>query len=165
MDAPRKRVPGELVFVLLLLLFALTALWQAWRISGFSGWSTPGTLPMFAALVMVVTGVKIVLDTRQLPPPDVDPERSAAGQFFHRVTPAAIVWFTLFIAAYMFLLEPLGFVVCSFVFLVGAMIALGERRIVRTVAISALSLAVIYVIFKTAFSVVLPEGILRGMLP
>jgi putative tricarboxylic transport membrane protein len=165
MDAPRKRVPGELVFVLLLLLFALTALWQAWRIAGFSSWSSPGALPMLAALVMAVTGVKIVVDTRKLPPPEPDPGRSLAGQFVHRVTPAAIVWFTLFIAAYMFLLEPLGFVACSFLFLVGAMYALGERRILRTLAVSALSLAIIYVVFKTAFSVVLPEGILRGMLP
>lgn len=165
MDAPRRRVPGETAFVLFLLLFSLTALWQAWRIAGLSSWSSPGALPMFAALVMVISGFKIVLNSRKLRSPEVRPGHSVAGEFLHKVTPGAIVWFTLFIAGYMFLLERLGFVVCSFVFLVGAMYALGERRILRTLGVSALSLLIIYVVFKTAFSVVLPEGILRGMLP
>jgi putative tricarboxylic transport membrane protein len=164
MDAPRRRVSGELAFAVFLLLFSLTALWQAWRISGFSGWSTPGTLPMLAALVMVVTGVKIVFFTRRLDPTEVAPGRSPAREFFHQVTPAAVIWFTLFIAGYMLLLERLGFVVCSFVFLVAAMYALGERKILRTLTVSAFSLVCIYVIFQTAFSVVLPEGILRGVL-
>ena len=42
----------------------------------------------------------------------------------------------------MFALEPLGFVVSSFLFLVAAMFALGERRILRTLVVSAVSLAV-----------------------
>ena len=45
------------------------------------------------------------------------------------------------------------------------MFALGDRRILSTASlVSAVSLAVIYVIFQTAFSVVLPEGVLRGVL-
>jgi putative tricarboxylic transport membrane protein len=164
MDAPRRRVSGELVFVLFLLLFSLTALWQAWRIAGLSSWSSPGAVPMLAALIMVVTGVKIVFFTRRLEPSERTSGRSAASEFYHQMTPAAVIWFTLFIAGYMFALEPLGFVVCSFIFLVLAMYALGERRIMRTLAISAISLACVYVIFQTAFSVVLPEGILRGVL-
>ena len=63
----------------------------------------------------------------------------------------------------MLTLERLGFILSSFVFLVAAMFALGSRRIWHTVLISAVSLAVIYVIFQTAFSVVLPEGVLRGV--
>ena len=54
------RLPlGELVFVLVMLLLGLTASWQAWRISGLSSWSSPGALPMFAAFVMVVAGLRI----------------------------------------------------------------------------------------------------------
>jgi len=52
----------------------------------------------------------------------------------------------------------------AFLFLVLAMFALGERRILRTLVVSAISLACIYVVFQTAFSVVLPEGILKGVL-
>ena len=74
-----------------------------------------------------------------------------------------VVSLTGLIALYAFALEPLGFLVASLLFLVAAMFALGERRILRTALISVVSLAVIYVIFQTAFSVVLPEGILRGV--
>jgi hypothetical protein len=165
MDHPRRRLPGEFVFVLLMLLFALTALWQAWRISGVSGWRTPGALPTLAALVMLLSGIKIAINTRRMPPPEVEPGRTLARDFLHQITPASIVLFTILIVAYMFALEPLGFVASSFLFLVLAMFALGERRIVRTLAVSAISLACIYVVFQTAFSVVLPEGILKGLLP
>jgi len=165
MDHPRRRLPGELAFVLILLLFALTALWQAWRISGMSGWSTPGALPTLAALVMLLSGIKIAINTLRMPPPEVEPGRSLARDFLHQITPASIVLFTVLIVAYMFALEPLGFVVSSFLFLVLAMFALGERRILRTIAVSAISLACIYAVFQTAFSVVLPEGILKGLLP
>ncbi|MBK7472532.1 MAG: hypothetical protein IPI73_19865 [Betaproteobacteria bacterium] len=44
------------------------------------------------------------------------------------------------------------------------MFALGSRRIVFTLVVSAVSLAAIYLVFQTAFSVVLPEGVLRGVL-
>jgi hypothetical protein len=43
------------------------------------------------------------------------------------------------------------------------MLVLGSQRILFTIIVSAVSLAVIYVVFQTAFSVVLPEGILRGV--
>jgi hypothetical protein len=165
MDHPRRRLPGELAFVLILLLFALTALWQAWRISAMSGWSTPGALPTLAALVMLLSGIRIAINTLRTPPPEVEPGRSLARDFLHQITPASIVLFTVLIVAYMFALEPLGFVASSFMFLALAMFALGERRILRTLAVSAVSLAGIYIVFQTAFSVVLPEGILNGLLP
>jgi hypothetical protein len=164
MTVSRRRVPGELYFTLFLLLFSLTALWQAWRISGFSGWSSPGALPMLAALVMVLSSLKVVLTTRRLPPPELESGESLGQSFVRQVVPGRVVWFTALIAAYMFALEPLGFIACSFAFLVGAMYALGERRVLRAALISAVSLAIIYVVFQTAFSVVLPEGVLKGML-
>jgi hypothetical protein len=160
----RRRLPGEFAFVLILLLFALTALWQAWRISGVSGWSTPGALPTLAALVMLLSAIKIAINTLRMPPPAVEPGRSLVRDFLREITPVSLVLFTVLIVAYMFALEPLGFVASSFLFLVLAMLALGERRIVRTLAVSAVSLACIYIVFQTAFSVVLPEGILKGLL-
>ena len=119
---------------------------------------------MFAALVMVVAGARILRDTRRVPGPDRSPDALPASRFFHAITPAVVVWFTLLIVFYMFALEPLGFLVSSFLFLVASMFALGERRILHSALVSAISLAVIYVIFRTAFSVVLPDGVLRGVL-
>jgi putative tricarboxylic transport membrane protein len=164
MTPPDRRLPGELAFVLVLLLFGITALWQAFRVSGFASWSSPGAVPMLAALVMVVSAIRVVLGTVRRAPAEIPPGGTLAGAFAHTVIPRVIVGFTLLIALYMFALEPLGFIVSSFVFLVAGMWILGSRRLVYNTVVSAVSLAVIYVIFQTAFSVVLPDGVLRGIL-
>ncbi len=87
-----------------------------------------------------------------------------AREFVRRVLPLPVVLFTALIVGYILTLEPLGFILSSFLFLAAAMFALGSRRILYTIVVSALSLAAIYLIFQTAFSVVLPEGVLRGIL-
>lgn len=164
MNPHEKRLPGELVFVLVALLFALTALWQAYRISGLASWSSPGAVPMLAALVMVLSGLKIVAGTARRPPPGRIPGVPLGSAFAQLLLPRVVVLFTLLIVLYMFALEPAGFVVASFLFLVAGMGVLGSRRWGYNAVVSAVSLAVIYVIFQTAFSVVLPEGVLKGLL-
>lgn len=164
MNASRPRVPGELVFALAMLVFGLTALWQAWRISGFSSWSSPGVMPMIAAAVMSASALVFVRNTLRMKKPEISPDSTSARQFVHQVLPLPVVLFTVLIVVYMFTLEPLGFIVSSFAFLAASMFALGSRRIVFTIVVSALSLAAIYLVFQTAFSVVLPEGVLRGVL-
>lgn len=163
MDRSRHRVPGELAFALVMLLFGLTALWQAWRISGFSSWSSPGVVPMLATAAMSVSALVVLRNTRRMKRPEVAAGSTLARQFGRQVTPLPIVLFTALIVVYMLALEPLGFVLSSFAFLVASMFALGSRRIVFTIVVSALSLAAIYLVFQTAFSVVLPEGVLRGV--
>jgi putative tricarboxylic transport membrane protein len=157
------RLPGELGFALVMVVVSAIVLWQAWRISGSSSWSGPGALPMLAALVMLVASMVNLRRTWRAKAPEIA-KGATAREFVRQITPRAIVAFTLLIALYIATLEPLGFVASSFLFLVLAMYALGHRRIVHTVVIAAVSLAVIYVVFQTAFSVVLPEGVLKGLL-
>ncbi len=161
---PEPRLPGELTFVLVLLLFGATALWQAYRISGFTSWSSPGAVPMLAALVLLGAALRIALTAWRQPPADVPEGSTLSAQFGHVLLPRVIVAFTLLIVLYMFALEPLGFVVSSFLFLAAGMWVLGSRRVVYNLAISAICLAAVYVIFQTAFSVVLPAGVLKGLL-
>jgi putative tricarboxylic transport membrane protein len=161
MQASRHRLPGEGVFALVMLLFGLTALWLAWRIAGFSSWSSPGVFPMLAAAAMSAAAIAIVRNTLRMKAVEISPGGTLARQFARRILPLPIVFFTALIVAYMLALERLGFVLSSFVYLVASMVALGERRLVRTVAISALSLAAIYLVFQTVFSVVLPEGLVE----
>jgi putative tricarboxylic transport membrane protein len=164
MAASRPRVPGELVFTLAMLVFGLTALWQAWRISGFSSWSSPGVMPMIAAAAMSGSALVFLRNTLSMPSPEISPGSTLSRQFAHKVLPLPIVLFTVLIVAYMVALEPLGFIISSFIFLAAAMFVLGSRRILFTIVVSALSLAAIYLVFQTAFSVVLPDGVLRGIL-
>jgi hypothetical protein len=164
MTPPTRRLPGELVFVLVLLLFGATALWQAYRISGFASWSSPGAVPMLAALVLLAAALRIALATLRQPSAEIPEGSTLPAQFGQLLLPRVIVAFTLLIVLYMFALEPLGFVVASFLFLAAGMWVLGSRRIVYNFVISAICLAVIYAIFQTAFSVVLPAGVLKGVL-
>jgi putative tricarboxylic transport membrane protein len=165
MSSPDRRLPGELTFLLALLLFALTALWQSYRISGFASWSSPGALPMLASLVMVAAALQVLLGAARQASPDIPAGGSLFTEFARALLPRVIVGFAVLIVVYMFALEPLGFVVSSFLFLVAGMWLLGSRRVVYNVVVSAASLAAVYVVFQTAFSVVLPAGLLRGILP
>lgn len=164
MTPPDRRLPGELAFALVMLLFGATALWQAYRISGFASYSSPGAVPMLAALVLLGASVRIVLAAVRQPPAEVPEGGTLSRQFERVLLPRVIVAFTALIALYMFALDPLGFVASSFLFLAAGMWVLGSRRIVYNLAISAVCLAAIYAIFQTAFSVVLPAGVLKGLL-
>ncbi len=164
MAVSRPRVPGEFVFTLVMLVFGLTALWLAWRISGFASWSSPGVMPMIATAAMCASALVFLRNTLRMHGPEIPADSTLARQFFHRVLPLPIVMFTVLIVAYMLALEPLGFIASSYVFLVASMFVLGDRRILFTLVVSAVSLVAIYLVFQTAFSVVLPEGVLRGIL-
>jgi putative tricarboxylic transport membrane protein len=58
----------------------------------------------------------------------------------------------------MVLLPKLGFVVSAYAFLLASMRLLGSARWGFNAALSAASLAVVYLIFQTVFSVILPKG-------
>ncbi len=76
--------------------------------------------------------------------------------------PLTLVLFTLLIVAYMLLLEVLGFLVASYLFLLLSMQVLGSKRLGLNLVVSAVVLAAIFIVFQTAFSVVLPAGSLVG---
>jgi putative tricarboxylic transport membrane protein len=110
---------------------------------------------------MVVTGLMSLrqsLKSRLL----LESDETAWRQFVRKLTPPTLVKFTFLIVAYMLLLEVLGFVVSSYLFLLLSMQVLGSSRIGLNILASALMLACIFVIFQTVFSVVLPAGSLVG---
>lgn len=158
MHTTRRRLPGESVFTLLLIAFSLFMLWQAYSISKFESFTSAGAFPMFAAAVMLLSGLIAAGETVKLAPLPGAEGESAWRQFLRQITPVMLVQFVLTIAAYMFLLERAGFVLSSYAFLVVSMWLLGSRKLVLDLWVSALSLAGVYAIFQTIFSVVLPTG-------
>lgn len=166
MHTPRSRLPGEIAFTVILLLLSAFMLWTAYGISGFESLSSAGSFPMVATAVMVITGlVNVVHTVRTSPDPAQQPGESLAARFVRQLTPMVLIGFTLAIVVYMLALEWSGFLLSSYVFLVVSMWLLGSRRLVLNLVVSALSLAAIYVIFQTVFSVVLPSGkLLQGVL-
>lgn len=158
MSSPRFRLPGELAFLILLVGFSAFMLWQAYAISRFESLTSAGAFPMFSTFVLVVTGLMIAGQTARAKPLPGNPGEAVLQQFVRQITPGVLVLFVSAIASYMVLLEPLGFLLSSYLFLVVSMWLLGSRRVFLNLGVSALSLAAIYVIFQTAFSVVLPSG-------
>lgn len=154
----RRRLPGELVFSLLLIVFSLFMLWQAYSISKFESFTSAGAFPLFAAAVMLISGLIAAGETARMAPLPGGQGESVWRQFVRQITPGMLVQFVIVIAAYMFLLERAGFILSSYAFLVVSMWLLGSRKLILNLWVSALSLAVVYAIFQTIFAVVLPSG-------
>lgn len=75
----------------------------------------------------------------------------------------ALVYFVI-IFLYILLLRPLGFIVDSLWIVPVMMYILGQRKPVTIILGTVLSVAAIYIAFRYGFNVVLPKGILNGIL-
>ena len=150
-----KRPPGELTFCALLLLLSLFLLWQAYGISGFESLTSAGMFPMLASATMVVTGAVFVRQSLRRGPAQSDGHWQA---FVAQVTPPIWLGSALAVCLYMLALPRLGFLGASFLFLLLSMRLLGSQRWLLNVGVSVVTLAAIYGVFQTIFSVVLPKG-------
>jgi len=165
MSTWRRRLPGELAFALILLLSTLFLMWHAYGIAGFSSITSAGVFPMLATGVMAVTMLVVIAQTTKTPRESAESGESLAVQFIRLLAPRELVLLSIAVLAYMLLLELLGFVICSYLFLVVSMTLLGSHRILLNLGVSALALAAIYLVFRSIFEVVLPTGtLLEGAL-
>lgn len=147
-----QRRPGELGFGLFLLGASLVLLWNAYGISGFEALSAPGSVPMATTAVMVVCAAIISLRTLRLP--------VVPGESLRRdILPGVVIVLALMLVAYAVLLRPLGFLPTSALFLIAAMKILARRSWLFTLGVALGSLAVIWLIFRIVFTVLMPAGI------
>jgi putative tricarboxylic transport membrane protein len=161
MHTSHPRLPGELTFMALSVLISLFLLWASYGISRFESITSPGAFPMVCALTMVVTGGMSLIKTAKAKLV-LENNETFMGQLIRKVLPLQLILFTVLIVAYMLLLEVLGFLVGSYLFLAISMSLLGSKRMGMNLLVSAVVLAAIFVVFQTAFSVVLPAGSLVG---
>ncbi|MFV0359145.1 tripartite tricarboxylate transporter TctB family protein [Tropicimonas sp.] len=152
MHDKRKLSAGELPFNATLFVASLILMWQAFAISGFESLSSPGSLPMAVAFVMVLSSGIILLDNFRT--------RQRDGTLFLRdILPPVVIVMMLFIAGYALLLVPLGFLPTSLLFLVVSIMYLRKGGFVYALSVSVLALVCIYVIFRLVFTVLMPSGI------
>jgi putative tricarboxylic transport membrane protein len=149
------RRPGEIAFGVALLMFSLFMLWQAYEISGFSSLSSAGAFPMAMAAIMVVTATISLMHSLRLSSP-----RGGMRLFVKQILPPTVVVFSLLILGYSLLLEPLGFVLASFVFLLVSSWFLQAGQFKRALLLSVISIVRVYIVFRLMFQVVLPEGVI-----
>jgi putative tricarboxylic transport membrane protein len=89
----------------------------------------------------------------------VRPRGGADGQpFWQQHGRPVLLAASLF--AYTRALEPLGFVVSTFLYLAGSHLWLGERRPIRAVLLAAALTAVLWAVFDRALGLALPAGVL-----
>jgi putative tricarboxylic transport membrane protein len=113
---------------------------------------------MLSALVMAVTAFLAILGVAKAPVEPLVTGENLRQSFVRRITPPVFVLFALAVVAFMLLLNKLGFVVSAYLFLVVSMRLLGSVRWLFNLMLSAISLGVVYLIFQTIFSVILPKG-------
>ncbi len=152
MQTTQPRRPGELVFNILMVLGSLFLLWSAYGISGFEALSAPGAVPMVTTAAMVICALIILRDTLRKSP--------ITGEKLERdILPLPVVVTIAMIAAYALLLKPLGFVPTSLLFLVVMIRYLARCSLLRAVLLSVMIVALIYMVFRLVFTVLMPAGI------
>lgn len=152
MQSNTSRRPGEVIFNLFVIAASLFLLYSAYGISGFDAMSSAGAIPMIATALMLGCGLMVLRDT--LRKPAITEETVPKD-----ILPLPVVITIAAITGYAILLEPLGFVPTSFVFLLGLIKLFSARSWGFSIAASAGSVAVIYVIFRLIFTVLMPQGV------
>lgn len=148
------RKPGEILFSIFLTVFSVTAFWQAYAISGFTGLSTAGIFPMLASLAMIVCSLIITKDVFAKQPH----KHSSFANGVNEILPITLIYMIVLIMAYLLAMPLIGFVLSSTAFLFISFAILWKKPIWLSAFLAVFSLAIIYLIFRTVFQVVLPQG-------
>lgn len=159
MAEQRHKRAGESTFGVIVLLVSVFFAWQSYQISGFSALSSPGAFPLAASFVMVIASLIVVISDLRRPHETDGAFADKARSFSTQITPSVIMVFAGFVIGYSALLDTLGFLPASFLFLFAAIQFLHRRSVAYSFIVALGSLIVIYVVFRMVFKVVLPEGI------
>ncbi|KGJ02861.1 Tripartite tricarboxylate transporter TctB family protein [Paracoccus halophilus] len=152
MQTTPARRPGELIFNLFLFLFSLFLFWSAYGISGFEALSSPGAVPMATSATMIYSAGAILWEVFRKP-------QGSAETLTGNIVPQSIVVTIVMVALYALLLQPLGFIPTSILFLMVMIRYLSRRGWGFCIGVSVGTVALIYLIFRLIFTVLMPQGI------
>lgn len=148
-----QRRPGELGFALVLCAASLILLYSAHGISGFESLSGAGSVPMATTLVMLISAGVVAMRTARLP--------KVTGETLGKdILPLMVIVFIGFLIGFGVLLDPLGFVLTSAVFLSVSIKVLSRKGWWYALAVGLGSLIIIWLVFRIVFTVLLPAGVL-----
>ncbi|WP_337877060.1 tripartite tricarboxylate transporter TctB family protein [Elioraea sp.] len=147
MAEPAAR-PGARLLSFLLFAAALLVVLEGVRLGALDSPSSPGAFPLLAGLTMAGAAVAIGLGRRAAPADRLTllPGRVAA----------AMALLVGFVAA----MPLIGFHSAAFLFLAAAISLLRRRLSFGAVLIAAASVVAVHLVFRLAFTVLLPEGTL-----
>lgn len=150
----KKTLPkGEFKMLVLLLLISGALFWDSLRVKGIvDGVSAgPGSIPQMVSLGMIVMilGIGVTLVRQGY-------KEGSLKDAVHYLFDKEVVMLLITVALYGILVEPLGFIASTIIFLVSTMYLLDRKQIVKKIIISVATVAVLVLIFSTFFQVVLP---------
>jgi len=140
------RPRGEAAFCWALVLAGAFISWQATGIGTFDSPSAAGAVPLAAGLVMTGGALAAVLEAG----------RRARGS--GPILPRDVAVLGGLVLAYMAGLEALGFLLASFLFLLAGIGWLQRGRLLRAALVAGVTLALIWLVFRLLFRVLLPPG-------
>lgn len=146
------RRPGEALFAVFLVAASAALLWSAYGISGFRALSAPGSVPMATTAVMLGASLVVLIRTLRLP-------KITSETVTRDVLPLTVIVLALMLVAYGVLLQPLGFLPTSALFLIGAIKFLSRRSWRFTLIVALSSLVIIWLVFRIVFTVLMPPGL------
>lgn len=120
-----------------------------------------GTLLLILGIILVIRGVRVMKAGNA-------PEKKTAAQMvkdFWSANRAVIEMFVVLLI-YIALIQPVGFLISTFLFLFAEFNILSykeDRKIGFTLIFALICAVAIYALFKYAFSMPLPQGILKGI--
>ncbi|MDQ7734606.1 tripartite tricarboxylate transporter TctB family protein [Halomonas sp. SpR1] len=148
---------GEKVFDWLLLLFSVGVLYEAYRIDNGVQLNSAGSFPVGLALIMLASSIAILFSHRRK---QRDPQiRSAAQEFkvfLNEHFKPHIVVFSIVSILYLVAIVWTSFYISTFIFLAAMFIYYRQGKVISSLVIASLAIAVIYVLFTIVFRVYLP---------
>lgn len=147
---PKIRKPGEIGFALIGIVFGVLGYYFALDMTSDT-YSSPSVFPKLSSLVIIACGlVTLVKTVKRQPPPAGE---TVAGYLL----PRDVVVVLLMLSAYCVALPKLHFIPSSYAFMVFGMIYLHRgKQIVQSCVYSAIALAVLVLVFRYLFLVILP---------
>ena len=154
MNTPNELRPGEKIFSILLVLFSGFLFFESYKISQFKNLVTSGAMPMFASTLMFVSSIFILINTFS----KNKTLKQNSFQVIKYLFPLRFILFVLLIFLYTFVIQYLGFLLASGIFLFISVWSLWEKGPLPAILISLSSIATIYLLFRIVFKVILPIG-------
>ncbi|GGX99500.1 hypothetical protein GCM10007160_29010 [Litchfieldella qijiaojingensis] len=153
---PERLQAGERAFDWLLLLFSGAVFYQAYQITGFSSINSAGAFPIGLSLIMIASSIAVLVNHRRKEKPNTRGPLDELTSFLRQHFPINVLVFCALAVAYLAAIQPFSFFVSTFAFLALTFIYLRQGKIVSSLIISAVAIAVIYVLFTLVFRVYLP---------
>lgn len=150
----KKPLPkGEFKMLVLLFCIGAALFVDSLRVKGiFEGASAgPGSIPQMVSLgiILMVLGIGITLFRQGY-------KEGSFKDVIHYLFDKEVVMLLITVSLYGLLVEPLGFIASTIIFLVSTMYLLDRKQLVKKIIISVATVAVLVLIFSTFFQVVLP---------